>query len=255
MPLQLVRSVARAPQTRSADEIGRRDLADVRGSEKDLRKRRKAWARWPRCHERDRPLCPLYSPKADIRQLGALSAIADVSDADAAVIGLACPSSLQEHAVQRLGIWIFGRCFCCFRSLSFRNLRFGRPWPHSRSHFTKKLRRGIFEKTEGSACLLTTSVRESHGLVFNVPCMERGRSRNFLNLARSCCLTKTCARVDLSLNFGLAAKAPNVMAVTDATIPIFPTQTTCQWEGKRAGHNAGINLARPQSQAEGIVER
>jgi hypothetical protein len=53
-----------------------------------------------------------------------LRAIADVSGA--AVIGLACPSSLQEHAVQRLGIWIFGRCFRCFRSLSFRNLRFGR---------------------------------------------------------------------------------------------------------------------------------
>ena len=33
---------------------------------------------------------------------------------------------MQEHAVQqRLGIWIFGRYFRCFRSLSFRNLRFG----------------------------------------------------------------------------------------------------------------------------------
>src|SRR4029077_6641923 len=33
-------------------------------------------------------------------------------------------------------------------------------------------------------------------------------SGDFLNLARSCCSTKTCAGVDLSLNFGLAAKAP-----------------------------------------------
>ena len=32
----------------------------------------------------------------------------------------------KGHAVQRLGIWIFGRCFRCFRSLTFRNLRFGR---------------------------------------------------------------------------------------------------------------------------------
>src|SRR5262249_23310381 len=36
------------------------------------------------------------------------------------------PSSLQGHAAQRLGIWIFGRCFPCFRSLSFRNLCFRR---------------------------------------------------------------------------------------------------------------------------------
>src|SRR5215469_12811270 len=41
-----------------------------------------------------------------------------------AVIDLARPSSLQGHAF--LGIWIFGRCFCCLRSLSFRNLLFGR---------------------------------------------------------------------------------------------------------------------------------
>ena len=34
-----------------------------------------------------------------------------------------------------------------------------KPWPRSRSHFTKKLRRGIFEKTEGLESLLTTSVR------------------------------------------------------------------------------------------------
>src|SRR5215470_3876378 len=34
--------------------------------------------------------------------------------------------SLQGHTAQRLGIWIFGRCFRYFRSLSFCNLRFGR---------------------------------------------------------------------------------------------------------------------------------
>jgi hypothetical protein len=37
-------------------------------------------------------------------------------------------------------------------------------WPRRRSHFTKKLRCGIFEKTDGSACLLTTSVREDWNL-------------------------------------------------------------------------------------------
>ena len=85
-----------------------------------------------------------------------------------------------------------------------------KPWPRSRSHFTKITARnfrkngrfGISAHHERSRGL------ESRRLVFNVPCIERGRSRNFLNLARSCCSTKTCARVDLSLNFGLAAKAP-----------------------------------------------
>src|SRR5262249_23124579 len=41
-------------------------------------------------------------------------------------VGMPVLYSLQGHAVRRLGIWIFGRCFRCFRSLSFRNLRFGR---------------------------------------------------------------------------------------------------------------------------------
>jgi hypothetical protein len=107
-----------------------------------------------------------------------------------------------------------------------------KPWPHSRSHFLKITARNFRKnrKFGMSAHHERSRGLESHGLVFNVPCMERGRSRNFLNLARSCRSTKTCARVDLSLNFGLAAKAPNVIAVTDAAIPIWPTQTTCQWE-------------------------
>jgi hypothetical protein len=69
-------------------------------------------------------VCAISTNVSAARHPQPTGGIADVSGA--AVIGLACPSSLQGHAIQRLGIRIFGRCFRCFRSLSFRNLRFGR---------------------------------------------------------------------------------------------------------------------------------